>query len=101
MESNDSVKLRHTLKHLESVLPLPFVDELIQLYESGNEFSELFMVGDAISAAAQGRKLTASERLEVGADVAALTFHASTWEKSCWGTYFAPRSSDTQPNGDI
>jgi Domain of unknown function (DUF4209) len=80
---------------------LPFVEESFQQFGLAGKFHELFIVGDAIAGAAQSLELTDQERHSVEAEVAALTFHGSPRVKSCWGTYFRPRSSEKQADGSI
>ncbi len=82
-------------------MPLPFVEQLIEQFGASGKFSELFMVGDAMSVAARSMELTDEERNAVEAEVAAFTFHGGPWIKSCWGTHFRPRSSDEQQDGTI
>ena len=83
----------------EDFLLMPFVEEAFQRFGRGNQFPELFMVGDFIGFAALSLELTNEERHAVDADVAALIFHGSSQVKSPWNTYFRPRSSEVQTDG--
>jgi hypothetical protein len=80
---------------------LPFVDEAFQQFGPNRGLPELFIVGDAIAFGAQSLELTDQERHAVDAEVAALTFHGSPRVKSCWNTYFRPRSSEEQSDGSV
>jgi len=83
----------------EDFLLMPFIEEAFQRFGRGNQFPELFMVGDFIGFAALSLELTNEERHAVDADVAALIFHGSSQVKSPWNTYFRPRSSEVQTDG--
>ena len=83
----------------EDFFLIPFVEEAFRQFGPGEQYPELFMVGDAIGFAALSLELTDKERHAVEADVAALTFHGSPRVKGPWNTYFRPRSSEARADG--
>jgi lysyl-tRNA synthetase class 1 len=86
---------------IQNFVSLPFVEEAFQQFGLNGGLRELFMVGDAIAFGAQSLELTDQERHAVEAEVAALTFHGNPRVKSCWNTYFRPRSSEEQADGSV